>query len=362
MSTNDATVVTEPQLERETWPLNYVGMSWLVSALKRQDDAILGALLSTWTGLPLALFGAVAGLVFGAVVGAIGLSVGGFAGSVLNQGTSLLGAMLGAVVGAGVGAIFIYVYLVSHPAQLFGALLSGVLVSAVIFYVTVAAEPLMLWLRGYRQPSRREKALLDPLLFDLAQRMRLPALPAMWISDAQKPGAWTHTRAIVVTRGLLGEYDASEGQPKPDLDTLALSAILAHELHHWMKGDAVGLAMVSACFYPFVLLINGVAWLRERAEWLAIVLWLFLWPIWVTSRFVVIPLMAKASRRAEYEADRHAAMLGEDYRLALRRALDDLAQWERPRNGWEAVLAASHPPIEYRLERLEASRLPQAPS
>jgi Zn-dependent protease with chaperone function len=72
--------------------------------------------------------------------------------------------------------------------------------------------------------------------------------------------------------------------------------------------------------------------------------------------------MANASRRAEYQADRHAAMLGEDYRLALRRALDDLSQWERPRNGWEAVLAASHPPIEYRMERLEAQHLPAAKS
>jgi Zn-dependent protease with chaperone function len=252
LSTNP-TVANRPPLKEETWLLDYVGWSWLVNALKRQDDAIFGALLATWTGLPLALFGAVAGLFLGAIVGAIGLSVGGFAGSVLNQGTSLLGALLGAVIGAGVGLIFIYVYLFVHPVQLLGALVGGAMVSVVIFYVTLAAEPWMLWLRGYRPPSRREKALLDPLLSDLARRMKLPALPAMWISEAQKPGAWTHTRAIVVTRGLLGEYDASEGQPKPDLDTLALSAILAHELHHWMKGDAVGLAMVSACFYPFVL-------------------------------------------------------------------------------------------------------------
>jgi hypothetical protein len=72
--------------------------------------------------------------------------------------------------------------------------------------------------------------------------------------------------------------------------------------------------------------------------------------------------MMRRSRQYEYEADARAASLGEEYRLGLRRALDELAVWERPRTGWEDVLAATHPPIEHRLERLEATTDTPSPS
>ena len=111
--------------------------------------------------------------------------------------------------------------------------------------------------------------------------------------------------------------------------------------------------MVYACFFPFVLIVNAVSWLRDRAEWAGVICWIFLWPVWVCSRFVVVPLMSHASRRHEFEADARAASLGDTYRLGLRRALTELSVWERPRNGWEEVLAATHPPTEARLERLE---------
>jgi Zn-dependent protease with chaperone function len=341
---------------------------WFADAAQRQLRAIVGALVAAWTGLPLALWTAVAGMFFGAIVGLLGISVvGGILGpfgSVLgNEGAGLLGAAVGAVVGIFAGFLLIYFLLITHPFQLVGALLSGALVSAIVLFVMVRAEPRLMRLRGYREPSRREQMRLDPLLADAGSRMGLRIVPALWISDAPKPGAWAHMRAIVVTRGLLGDYDASESPPKPDLDDLALSAILAHELHHWNAGDVVAAAMVSACFYPFVLIVNAIAWVRERAEWVGLLLWVLLWPVWVASRFVVVPLMAHASRQAEYEADALAASLGDDYRLGLRRALDELAVWERPRTGWDDVLAATHPPIELRMERLEAQPepLPRAP-
>jgi Zn-dependent protease with chaperone function len=333
---------------------------WFADAAQRQWRAIAGALVAAWTGLPFALWGAVAGMFVGAVAGVIGLSIlGTFFGSVLNnQGAGLLSAAVGALLGIVGGFSFIYFYLVTHPVQFVGALLCGVLVSAIVLVVMVRAEPWLMRLRGYRVPSRREEMRLDPLLADAGSRMGLPIVPALWISDAPKPGAWAHVRAIVVTSGLLGDYDASENPPKPDLDDFALSAILAHELHHWNAGDVVAAAMVSACFYPFVLIVNALAWVRQRAEWAGVLLLVILWPVWVASRFVVVPLMAHASRQAEYEADARAASLGDDYRLGLRRALDELAVWERPRTGWDAVLAATHPPIELRMQRLEAQPEP----
>lgn len=346
-----------PEIQEHARPARFASdRDWLVDSAKRQQPAIIGALIAAWTGLPFALWAAVVGAVFGALVGLIGLStVGGALGSLLNNGgAGLLGAMVGAVLGTVAGFLFIYFYLVTHPLQLVGALLCGAIISVVVLAVMVRAEPWLMELRGYRRPSRRERARLDPLLQDAGQRMGLDVVPALWISDALKPGAWAHMRAIVVTRGLLGDYDATEKPPQSDLDDTALSAILAHELHHWDAGDVAATAMVAACFYPFVLVVNAVSWVRQRAEWAGIILWAFFWPVWIASRFVIVPLMARGSRNAEYEADATAAGLGEEYRLGLRRALDELSAWERPRTGWEDVLAATHPPIEHRMERLEA--------
>lgn len=266
--------------------------------------------------------------------------------------------MIGSVLGAVIGLLGIYIFLILHPLQLLGALVSGAVVSAFVIALYVWLEPLLIRMRGYREPSRREMARLEPILLDAARHMELQVVPAVWISDAAKPGAWSHMRAIVVTHGLLGEYDASENAPQPELDNIALTAILAHELQHWNSGDVVGSAMVTSCFFPLVVLIDAISWVRARAEWAGVFLWFFFWPIWIASKLVVVPLMASRSREYEYQADACAAGLGEPYRLGLRRALADLSAWERPRTGWEDVLAATHPPIEHRLQMLEAGVVP----
>jgi Zn-dependent protease with chaperone function len=128
-------------------------------------------------------------------------------------------------------------------------------------------------------------------------------------------------RAIVVTRGLLGDYDASEAAPKPDLHDTALTAILAHELHHW-DCDVVGLTIVRACFYPVAFVVNAIGWIRQRGEWLAIALWCMFWPAWVCTKLVVVPLLTRRSRQYGYEADVRAASLVDEFRPGLRRALD----------------------------------------
>ncbi len=330
---------------------------WLGAGLRRQRLAAFGALIAAWTGLAFALWFAVGGIVIGALVGAVGVSSlgGGLATTIgVNTGTGVFAAVAGAFLGGIAGLVLIYVLLVLHPLQLLAALASGTVVSAIFLLVYVRAEPLLIRLRGYREPSRREQARLYPLLLEAARAMELPVVPAIWVSDQQKPGAWAHMRAIVVTRGLLGDYDASEKPPHSDLDPTALIAILAHELHHWDSADVVGLSIVTACFCPLVLIINFISWVREHGEWLGILLWVVFWPVWVASKLVVVPLMAKRSRQYEYDADACAASFGDPFRLGLRRALDELSAWEAPRTGWEDVLAATHPPIEHRLERLEA--------
>ena len=322
---------------------------------RRQEEGICVAALVTWTGLPLALWVAALGALAGALLGAFGFTPTGLASDLhLNESVGVLGALLGALGGLAAGFAVIYLIFFHSLAAFAGAVLSGLIVGSVTLWVLLVAEPLAMAARGYRELSRRESERLYPLLQRAGARMGLSVVPALWISDSQKPAAWSHPGAIVVTRGLLGEADASEAGPRSDLDDGALGAILAHELHHWAVGDPVGLRAVWACCWPVVAIYNAAAWLRTRSGVLGAVGWLLLWPAWLTVKLIVVPVMASASRQNEYEADWAAAGLGDDYRLGLRRALTELAVWEKPRTGWEDALAATHPPVELRLERLEA--------
>lgn len=351
---------TEPRIVFNALPAGKADVR-ITDGLERQGPAICAALFAAWTAMPVALWLAALGLFFGAIVGFAGLGslAGhlGIVGSLLNNlGGGLLGALLGAVLGMVGGFILIYAYLFTHPLQFTGSLILGAFVAFLIVTAVINLEPfILIHLRGYRMPSRRERAKLNPLLLDAAERMGLAVVPDFWVSDMTKPAAWAHLRALVVSRGLLGNYDASENPPDPDLDDAAITAILAHELHHWEKGDALAASMVTACFAPFVVILDAMQWLQERSRAFAPLLWLLFWPVWVCSRFVIAPLVATASRDHEYEADARAASLGEPYRLGLRRALTELSAWEIPRTGWEQILTSAYPPTEMRLESLEAS-------
>jgi Zn-dependent protease with chaperone function len=330
-------------------------LDWIEQGAERQSKAAIVAIFAAWAGLPLSLWLAALGLVAGVLAGIVGAEHIGLAHTLhVDEGVGVVGAFIGGIAGAVGGLLLILVGYIHDPAALLGALVSGIFITFMTLAVLVLAEPRLLPLRGYRVLSRREKERLYPLLQDVGQRMGLAVVPELRISDRDAPAAWCHMRAIVVTEGLLGDYDASEVGPRSNLDRAALSAILAHELHHWSVGDAVGNAAVWSGFWPVVVLYNAAAALRERAGWLGTVGWILFWPAWVITKLIVVPIMARQSREYEYEADARAASLGDDIRLGLRRALTDLRDWEKPRTGWEEALSATHPPVELRLERLEA--------
>lgn len=330
---------------------------WLEQAVQRQGKAALVAAAAAWAGLPIAMWFVAIGAAMGAFAGIFGSSQIGLADAFpLEDATGIFGLGLGAAFGVLEGLLFVLEFYAEHPEQFIGEIFTGLVVAVLALAVLVVFEHRLFRLRGYRTLSRREKEYLYPLLQETGRRMGLPVVPALWISDSEKPSAWTHMRAIVVTRGLLGNYDASEGSPRPHLDDDALGAILAHELHHWQVGDPVGVSMVWSCFWPIVVLFNAATALRRRAGVLGSFGWLLLWPTWVTTKLIVVPMMMKRCRDHEYEADARVASLGDDYRLGLRRALNSLTEWEEPRTGWEDALAATHPPLELRLEQLEAPR------
>jgi len=83
--------------------------------------------------------------------------------------------------------------------------------------------------------------------------------------------------------------------------------------------------------------------------------WCLIGPAWVTLTFVVVPLQAARTRQHEYDADYAAARAGDYYREGLKRALISLSALEGGRTGWEAAIAATHPPTALRIERLVSS-------
>lgn len=328
---------------------------WL-RALDRQQDGILAALAATWTGLPIVLWSVMLGAFAGVLVGGLGSATSPVAHTFgIWQSLGLTGAVVGAPTGAFAG-LLMFVDYITTPSGVLAVLLNmtvGFVVGIVTLLVLGRFEDMTLRLRGYRELSRRERQLIDPIVDEILERMGISgAKPKFYMSDATVPGAWTHMNSITLTRGLLGSYDRSENPPVPDMPIRALAAILAHEISHWDAGDGVGARAVWACCWPLAL-ASDVAFVLRRNRILVTLGWLFLWPAWVSIHFLVKSALASGMRKAEYAADARVAWLGEDYRLGLRAALDELEDWEAPRTGWESVIYATHPPMELRQQQLE---------
>jgi Zn-dependent protease with chaperone function len=335
----------------------------------RQFNGAGVALVTAWTGLPFAMWLAAIGAVAGAVAGAIGGANSGFAHELhLSEATGVGAAVVGLFIGALGGFLLIYRAALEHPLSILGDVLSGFIVAVCTVAIIAQFEDQLLRLRRCRELSNREKQLFDPIVDDILSRMNITgARPRLYMSDKDKPEAWTHARSIVFTRGLL-DYDESEGPPTPTLDPTAFAAVVAHEISHWKDADGLAVRAVWSCFWPLVAIYNFASMLSEPPgldlmtldasprtprRWFGVAAWFVFWPAWVSVQHVVVPVMAAGMRKCEYEADANAAALGEEFRLGLRRALTELQHWEAPRTGWEAALVATHPPIELRLERLE---------
>lgn len=332
--------------------------SWLAAGFRQQRWATLVALLAGWTGLTIALwaalFGAIAGFFIGGITGTAALTAVVHGGSLGGAGgvTGVVGAILGAGLGAIGGFVVVYVTLLFHSviSAIVALVFAGAL-SAVIAAGSIALEPIGLRARRYRPMSRREAELIDPIVADVAGRLGLQRVPPVIIRDGRERGAWSHCRAIVLDRGLLGEVDAGLGPPETPLRRDELAAIIAHELCHWAEGHLVAARVVWAAALPVVALLNAGMWVtrRVRAGW---IVWIGLWPSWVVVQWLIAPLASARQRENEYRADAVAATATSPD--AMRRALVEVGgQVEDARTGWEAALLATHPPLELRLQALE---------
>src|SRR5207244_786361 len=143
--------------------------------------------------------------------------------------------------------------------------------------------------RSYRRPSRRaQEGALIPLLRDVGTRMGLEFVPKLRIFDSPVLGVWTHTRHIVLSKGLIDQMDEDE-----------MAAVMAHELTHWVRGDQLAARFVWGCALPLVLLANLYTYVflrmssAKRFGTLALIL---VWPALTLLRFFVQPLMVARGR------------------------------------------------------------------
>jgi hypothetical protein len=120
----------------------------------------------------------------------------------------------------------------------------------------------------------------------------------------------------------------------------------------WPLAVAYHIGMVlSGANYGTPQTPADVAPQKGKATVISVIGWFFLWPSYILIRYVVGPATAHGSRAMEYEAD--AAVVRAGLSIGLRRFLESQPPFEVGRSAWEAVLSASHPPVQLRLEAIE---------
>ena len=326
-------------------------LPWLWGGIQRHGLSFLAALLVCWGGLWILPLGAAVGAVWGvfaALLGAVlgdamawvpqGLLPAAQAGGVI---AAALAGMLGGIAllpgGAAVGLATDPLLFVTGFA---GRLLPGLLLAFALVLGGVVFERGLLELRGARRMSRREAERIGPLASEVYARYGLVGAPTLLVADRSGLAASAHARHVVLDRPLLEQLTDDE-----------LAGVLAHEVHHWRRADAVGLAFVSSCALPIILVYNLLTYVARLHPVVTVLVWTFGYTFWVAVRLLITPVVGIFSRRHEYEADAAAARAG--FGEGLYRALEQLRDIEPGRTGWSRTVAATHPPTELRLEAIE---------
>ncbi|MCN0180320.1 M48 family metalloprotease [Salinispora arenicola] len=345
-------------------------VSWIVTGMFRNRRGTIGAFIAAWFNLPLAVFVGGLGIVYGGIAGYFGGFTRGndigpeflmevpLLGSVLSGAVLQVGGLLGLLVGVVLGALtgffgglFVpWALVTTEPVYAVGYFVAQIIVAVLLglLYTVygVATEGWRFRAAGCREPSRREKELLLPILVDCAMRLQLNGHPKLLVDDSREANAVCGTRHIVISRGLLDEFDYD---PEP------IAAVLCHELTHWRNADPVSGLFIRGLGLPLYLAYVFVTWLRRtfRHPLLSLVLGLGTWPLLLTVRYFVMPMQAAGSRAAEYLADQGAIWTG--HHTGLRQVLSRFPRsFDGARDGWERAVRATHPPNELRLEHAEA--------
>lgn len=338
---------------------------YLAAGIQRHGLSFLAALIVAYGGVALLMFFVLGGAVVGAFLGVLGalaatvapavaeaLGLGGWVELVAPEGIGSVG--LGLVGGAVAGAVAGLAYWAGGVVReagggpmLFvigwlGNVLPGLVAAVVLLLALLVGERAYLHLRGCRRMSERERGRVLPLLEDVCATLETRGRPTVLIHDrAEVVQAYAEMRHIVLYRTVVDGLDDEE-----------LAGLIAHEVNHWRRGDAVAGTFVVACALPVILAYNAAVWSGQNLpNLLSAVVWIFAWPAVISVRFVLVPILGLYRRRHEYEADRAAVEAG--YGEGMYRVVERMRDLEPGRNGFERAVAATHPPAELRLEAIE---------
>jgi Zn-dependent protease with chaperone function len=346
-------------------PQRFLGVGhWLFDAVLKQPRSVLCSIGFIWLfNIPLAVLFGFFGLIGGGIVGAFGggssllsfipgvssyvdlfsSELGGFIGAILG---ALLGGLVGVITGlilpltlaSGGDPIDLLVFLV-------GQFLIAVVVGIIYTTFEVAFEGRRMQLAGARKPSRRERELILPILESCAASLAMVGRPRLLMDDSLAANASAGTSHIVINAGILEDF---QYRAEP------IAGVITHELVHWYAGDSLGAIFIKGVSLPLYLAFSlfdriGRAF---KSGFVTALVWIITFPIQVSVRYLLIPMLTHDSRKAEYFADQGALHAG--HVVGIRELLEHLRHSiDGSRNGWDNAICASHPPNELRLDRLE---------
>lgn len=336
--------------------------SWLLSGAARNRRGIFTALIVTWSNLTFAVLLAGVGAVTGAVAGFTGSAARAYdlpeTGPMLPATVAQAGGTLGTLGGAVAGALDGFVDgligpwwalldgdVVATAGLLATQLLCGVLLGVGYLVMSITVEGATLRTKGARRLSRREADLITPLLNEAAEMMGIEGRPEVLILDTPAVRTFAGARHIVLSRGLLEEFN---------YDRAVLAAVVAHQLTHWNNADAVAAGIVRGVALPLYLakLAATAVTTAFPHPLVRLLVWAVGWPVLALVRCVVLPAQAADQRMVEDRADQGAALAGQ--RDGMRRFLvRHGGPVDLGRSAWDDAACRSHPAVELRLEALE---------
>jgi heat shock protein HtpX len=227
---------------------------------------------------------------------------------------------------------------------------------------TPAGERWFRFVNGLREPLPEERAALEPLLAEVAERAGLDRKPRLFVWPV--PGAnacAVGLETVAATPDLLRCSDE------------VIKGVLAHEAGHLKNGDTKILAIAcvmnavgSLATWAITVVVAAIGAVQALAGSLSrhegqaffnvgmgiglvLIAWWLRFVAWVLKQVLELSFRA-VGRAQEYEADAFAARCG--YREGLLAFLRMIEAERPPRAGLAAALYATHPAPRARIERL----------
>jgi heat shock protein HtpX len=236
------------------------------------------------------------------------------------------------------------------------------------FISLLMSKPMAKWSTGARvisQPQNGDEAWIVGTVQKFADKAGI-GMPEVAIYEGEPnafaTGAFKNSSLVAVSTGLLQSMTKEE-----------VEAVIGHEVAHIANGDMVTMTLIQGVMNTFVVFLSRVIGyfvdkvvLRNNNDGPGIGYYVTTIVLDILLGFLAAIIVAWFSRQREFRADAGAAhMMGQSRSMqnALAR-LGGLAHGELPKSmaamgiaGGLGKLFSTHPPMEERIARLQASKL-----